>query len=68
MNIVEIIEKKKNRLALSREEIAFFVDGAADGGIPDYQLSALLMANPNLTPTDFVTGRIICLPQGATTT
>ena len=31
-------------------------------------VSALLMANPNLTPTDFVTGRIICLPQGAATT
>ena len=30
--------------ALSREEIAFFVDGVTDGSLPDYQASALLMA------------------------
>jgi LysM repeat protein len=26
-------------------------------------VSAILMANPNLAPADFVTGRIICLPK-----
>lgn len=44
MNIIEIIEKKKQGQALSREEIHFFVMGAADGSVPDYQLAALLMA------------------------
>ena len=44
MNMVEIILKKKHREALSREEIRYFVRGAADGSLPDYQLSALLMA------------------------
>ena len=44
MNMVEIIEKKKLAQALTREEIEWFVRGAADGSIPDYQLAALLMA------------------------
>lgn len=44
MNMVEIIEKKKFGKALSADEIDYFVKGAADGSIPDYQLSALLMA------------------------
>lgn len=44
MNIIEIIEKKKQGHALSKEEIRFFVMGAADGSLPDYQLAALLMA------------------------
>ena len=44
MDILSILEHKKLGQALSREEIAFFVRGAADGAIPDYQLSALLMA------------------------
>ena len=44
MNMVSIIEKKKLGQALSKEEIEFFVAGAADGSIPDYQLAALLMA------------------------
>lgn len=44
MNIIEIIEKKKQGQALTREDIHFFVTGAADGSVPDYQLAALLMA------------------------
>lgn len=44
MKMVEIIEKKKLGLALSKDEISFFITGAADGSIPDYQLAALLMA------------------------
>lgn len=44
MNMVSIIEKKKLGQVLSKEEIDFFVAGAADGSIPDYQLAALLMA------------------------
>ncbi len=44
MDIIQIIEKKKLGGALLQQEIAFFIAGATDGSIPDYQLSALLMA------------------------
>lgn len=44
MNMVQIIEKKKLGQSLTQQEIAFFVNGAATGSVPDYQLAALLMA------------------------
>ena len=44
MRFLDIIEKKKNKLTLSDEEIQFWIDGVTDGTIPDYQTSALLMA------------------------
>ena len=44
MNFVDVILKKKAGEALSPEEIRAFARGAADGSVPDYQLSALLMA------------------------
>lgn len=44
MTILDVIEKKKNSQELSTEEIRFFVDGFTNGSIPDYQISALLMA------------------------
>lgn len=44
MNIVEIIEKKRGRKELSEEEIRFFADSVCRDSIPDYQISALLMA------------------------
>ena len=44
MNIIDIIEKKKQNKALSEAEIAFFIDGICDGTVADYQASALLMA------------------------
>ena len=44
MNILDIIEKKKNKSELTKEEICFFINGFTDGTIPDYQMSALLMA------------------------
>ena len=40
----DIIAKKKNGETLTREEIEFFVRGCVAGDIPDYQVSALLMA------------------------
>lgn len=40
----DIIEKKRDGGVLSEAELYFFARGAADGSIPDYQLSALLMA------------------------
>ena len=44
MHMYDVITQKKNGLALSEEEIRFFVDGFTRGEIPDYQASALLMA------------------------
>lgn len=47
MHIIDIIEKKKSNLELSKEEIEYFVKGLTGDGveeIPKYQISALLMA------------------------
>ncbi len=44
MRMLDIIEKKKLGQALSGEEIRFFARAAAEKSVPDYQLSALLMA------------------------
>ncbi|HZW68658.1 MAG TPA: pyrimidine-nucleoside phosphorylase [Pseudogracilibacillus sp.] len=44
MRMYDIIEKKRDGYALTKEEIRFFVDSYTDGKIPDYQVSALLMA------------------------
>ncbi len=44
MNIVDLIIKKRNGGKLSNEEINFFIKGATDSSIPDYQISAMLMA------------------------
>lgn len=44
MRIVDIIEKKKQGLALSSQEINFWIDGLMDNSVKDYQTSALLMA------------------------
>lgn len=44
MRMVDLIEKKRDGQVLSNEELQFIVDGYTDGSIPDYQMSALLMA------------------------
>lgn len=44
MRMYDIIEKKRDKLELTKEEINFFVKGYSNGDIPDYQASALLMA------------------------
>ena len=44
MRIYDIISKKRHGLSLSKEEIEFAVNGYVGGDIPDYQMSALLMA------------------------
>ena len=44
MRAVDIIARKRDGGALTREEIAAFVTGVTDGTWPDYQASALLMA------------------------
>jgi len=44
MTMLEIIEKKKLRQELTKEEIVFLARAAAKRSVPDYQLAALLMA------------------------
>lgn len=44
MRAVEIIEKKRDKLTLTEDEIKFFISGVIDGNIPDYQTAAWLMA------------------------
>ena len=44
MNAVDIITKTKRRGRLTKEEIEWLVSGYVEGAIPDYQMSAWLMA------------------------
>lgn len=44
MNMIDIIAKRRDGVAHTQEEIQFLVDGATAKSIPDYQLSAWLMA------------------------
>ena len=44
MHMYDILNRKRLGKALSRQEIEYFVRGCTTGEIPDYQLSALLMA------------------------
>jgi pyrimidine-nucleoside phosphorylase len=40
----EIIAKKRDKMSLSQDEIEFFISGMMRGDVPDYQVSAWLMA------------------------
>ena len=44
MRMVDLILKKRQGFELTKEEIDEFIDGYVKGAIPDYQVSALLMA------------------------
>ena len=44
MRMYDLIMKKRNGSALSDEEIRFMVQGYTKGDIPDYQMSAMMMA------------------------
>jgi pyrimidine-nucleoside phosphorylase len=44
MNALEIISKKRDGIALSQDDIEFFIRGVMSGDIPDYQAAAWLMA------------------------
>ena len=44
MNMCDLIVKKKRGYALSEEEIQWMIREYTDGKIPDYQMSAMMMA------------------------
>ena len=44
MNFLDLIEQKKRGAELAEEEIGWLVDAYCNGDIPDYQMSAFLMA------------------------
>ena len=44
MNIVELIRKKREGGSLTEEEFRFLLTGYVEGNVPDYQMSAFLMA------------------------
>ena len=44
MNILEIINKKKNKYELTHEELEYVVNGYLNDDVKDYQMSSLLMA------------------------
>ncbi len=44
MNILEIIEKKRDKKELTKEEIEFFIKKYTKGEVTDYQAAALIMA------------------------
>jgi pyrimidine-nucleoside phosphorylase len=44
MRMVDLIHKKKSGSELHQEEIDYIIQGYTQGGIPDYQMSAFLMA------------------------
>ena len=52
MNVYEIIDKKKRGLELNQTEIEYLINGYVNNEIPDYQISAWLMAVYFLGMTD----------------
>ena len=44
MRAVDIIQKKRDGLELTKEEIQWLIDGYVAGTVPDYQMSAFAMA------------------------
>ena len=44
MRIIDIIEKKREKQELTKQEIEYFVTQYTNGNVKDYQASALVMA------------------------
>ena len=44
MRMYDLIMKKRNGTALTKQEIDFMIEGYTQGSIPDYQMSAMMMA------------------------
>src|SRR5258708_13989997 len=72
MRAVDLIRKKRDSGEFSREEIDFLISGYTRGEIPDYQMSAWLMATwirglsgaeiASLTEAMLHSGEVITLP------
>ncbi len=68
-----IIQKKRDKERLTKEEINWFIDGLTKESIPDYQMSALLMAiylngmnieeTANLTDAMLYSGKVLNFPE-----
>lgn len=58
MRMYDIIANKRDGKVLTDEEIAFAIKGFTDGSIPDYQMSALMMAIFLQGMTDHETARL----------
>jgi pyrimidine-nucleoside phosphorylase len=58
MRTVDLIQRKRDGEELAPEEIEFLVDGYTRGDIPDYQMSAFLMATYFTGMTDAEVGRL----------
>ena len=68
-----IIQKKRDKEKLTKEEIAWFINGLNSGEIADYQMSALLMAiflngldreeTAHLTDAMLYSGRVLNFPE-----
>lgn len=61
MRMYDIIAKKRDGETLTQEELAFAVNGFVAGTVPDYQMSALLMAIYLNGMTDEETARLTLL-------
>lgn len=44
MRMVDVLEKKRDGLELTKEEIDFVIEGYTNDDVPDYQMAAFLMA------------------------
>ena len=44
MRMLDLLLKKRSKMELNEEELKFIAMGAADGSVPDYQLTSFLMA------------------------
>ena len=68
-----IIQKKRDKGRLSKDEIHWFIKGLTEGNIPDYQMSALLMAiylcgmdieeTAHLTDAMLYSGKVLNFPE-----
>ena len=65
MRIVDIIQKKRDKEKLSDKELEFLLSEYLAGNVPDYQMSAFLMAM-TLSMDDFVITFFVAGPGSST--